>query len=445
MTRSKNGSYREHPYWWDSGLDDQPIKLDLLATPANEIPLQADCIIVGAGYTGLSAALTLARAGRSVTVLDESQPGYGCSGRNGGLIGPSFHKLGLAGLKAKVGEVKATAIMQESMDILSWLKEFISTEGIECGLIEAGRFRGAVAEKNYGELARQAENLEKAVGLVYEMVPQSEQHEHIGSDFYKGGIVYHQDGHLHPGLYVKGLAGLAIEAGAKIFAPARVKQIDSASDGYRVQVEEASIRCGEVMIATNGYTGPNFPYLRRRVIPLRSAIISTEPLSQELMRELSPRQHGFGDTSRLVTYYRPSPDGTRLVFGGRAFDQADRPESYTRDLHRLMTRIFPQLRETRISHAWSGTVAYTFDHAPHIGRIPEGVMAGAHYAMGYCGSGVGRATWFGRKAALKILKDPEGSTPLDDLIFETHPLYSGNPWFLPAILRWHSLLDRFGC
>ncbi|RLA12278.1 MAG: FAD-binding oxidoreductase [Gammaproteobacteria bacterium] len=444
MNRSRIDSYQNHPYWWDSGPDDQPINLDRLATPANEIPLQADCVVVGAGYTGLSAALTLARAGRSVTVLDESQPGYGCSGRNGGLIGPSFHKLGLDGLKARLGETKANAIMRESMDILLWLKQFISHEGIECGLIEAGRFRGAVTHKFYGELARQAETLEKVVDLAYEMIPESEQRGHIGSDFYKGGIVYHQDGHLHPGLFLKGLANLALEAGAKIFAPARVKQIESIDNGYRVKLEEASIRCGEVMIATNGYTDPNFPYLRRRVIPLRSAIISTEPLSPDLMRELSPRQHGFGDTGRLVTYYRPSSDGTRMVFGGRAFNQADRPENYTRDLHRLMTRIFPQLRETGISHAWSGTVAYTFDHAPHIGRVPEGAMAGAHYAMGYCGSGVGRATWFGRKAALKILGDPEGSTPLDHLTFETRPLYSGNPWFLPAILRWHNLLDRFG-
>jgi glycine/D-amino acid oxidase-like deaminating enzyme len=437
-------SMRTHPYWWDSCSTDQVLNLDRLAKPAGEIPIQADCVVVGAGYTGLSAALTLARAGKSVIVLDSSQPGYGCSGRNGGLIGPSFHKLGLAGLKARLGEAKATAILCESMEILAWLKQFISAEGIECGLVEAGRFRGAIAKKNYAELGREAENLRKAVDLQFEMVPRSAQRDHIGSDFYEGGIVYQQDGHLHPGLYLKGLANLVLEAGAGIYAPARVSQVESSSDGYRVCAGETSIRCGDVMIATNGYTDPGFPYLRRRVIPLRSAIITTEALPEKLMHELSPRQHGFGDSSRLVPYYRPSPEGRRMVFGGRAFNRADRPENYSRDLHRLMIRIFPQLRNTGISHAWSGTVAYTFDHAPHIGRIPEGTMAGVHFAMGYCGSGVGRATWFGRKAALKILDDPEGATALDDITFETRPLYSGTPWFLPAIIKWTNLMDRFG-
>jgi len=444
MSKTQLDSYRHQSYWWDSGPGDKPLDLDLLATTTDNLPAQVDCVIVGAGYTGLSAALILARAGRSVLVLDRSHPGYGCSGRNGGLIGPSFHKLGLSGLKAKLGDAKATAIIRESMDILAWLKQFIAREGIECGLVQKGRFRGAVAEKHYGELARQAEDLGSRVDLSYEMIPSTSQRDYIGSDYYKGGIVYHQDGHLHPGLYLKGLAKLALKAGAVICAPAAVQQIDSGADGYSVSVEGASIQCGEALVATNGYTDPNFPYLRCRVIPLRSGLITTEPLSPGLMQELSPRQQGFGDTSRLVPYYRPSPDGTRMIFGGRAFDVADRPEKYTGDLHRLMTRIFPQLKETGISHAWSGTVAYTFDHAPHIGQIPEGAMAGVHYAMGYCGSGVGRATWFGRKAALKILNDPEGSTPLDDLKFEDRPLYTGYPWFLPTILRWHSLMDRFG-
>jgi glycine/D-amino acid oxidase-like deaminating enzyme len=250
MSETLFDSYQHHPYWWDSGADGKPLKLDPLAASVNEIPSHADCVIVGAGYTGLSAALTLARAGRSVVVLDACHPGYGCSGRNGGLIGPSFHKLGLSGLKAKLGEAKATAIIRESMDILAWLKQFILHEGIECGLAQTGRFRGAVAEKHYDELARQAENLCKAVDLSFEMVPQTSQRDHIGSDYYKGGIVYHQDGHLHPGLYLKGLAKLALKAGAGIFAPAAVEQINPGKDGYSVRAGDASIQCGEVLIAT---------------------------------------------------------------------------------------------------------------------------------------------------------------------------------------------------
>lgn len=444
MSQSIFDSYLRHPYWWDNAAEHRPQGLDITLNSADEIPRYADDVIVGAGYTGLSAALTLARRGRSVIVLDASHPGFGCSGRNGGLIGPSFHKLGLAGLRAKLGDAKATAIMRESMEILQWLKEFISQEGISCGLDSAGRFRGAVGQKSYDTLARQAEMIGKTIDLSFEMVPTASQHDHIGSDFYNGGIVYHEDGHLHPGQYLKGLANLALQAGAHIHAPVTVKQIMRRNDGYSVRAGDTMIQCGEVLIATNGYTDANFPYLRRRVIPIRSAMITTRPLSPDTMRELSPKRHGFGDTGRLVVYYRPSPDGTRLVFGGRAFDRADKHKNYSRDLYRLMTRIFPQLRGIGISHAWSGTVAYTFDHAPHIGQVPQGPMVGAYYAMGYCGSGVGRASWFGRKAALKILNDPEGSTPLDDLTFETRRSYNGTPWFMPAVLRWHNLLDRFG-
>ncbi len=444
MPRKAFQSLRYQPYWWDSGFDNKPLDLNQLATCIDEAPTQADCVIVGAGYTGLSAALTLARAGKAVVVFDTSHPGYGCSAKNGGLIGPSFHKLGLTGLKAQLGEAKASAIIQESMQILSWLKKFIKQENIECGLQEAGRFRGAIVGKHYEELAYQAEDLNKVVDLNFEMVPRSAQHNHIGTDLYHGGIVYHRDGHLNPGLYLKGLAERVLQAGAGIYAPAAVEQVIPQADGYRVHTADRSIRCGEVLIATNGYTDANFPYLRRRVIPIRSAIIASEPLPKQMMQELSPRNHGFGDTSRLVNYYRPTPDGRRLIFGGRAFDRADKPENYTPDLYRLMTRIFPQLQNIEISHAWSGTVAYSFDHAPHIGRIAEGQMRGVHYAMGYCGSGVGRASWFGRKAALKILNDPEGVTPLDELDFVTRPFYTGTPWFLPTILKWHSLLDRFG-
>ena len=127
-----------------------------------------------------------------------------------------------------------------------------------------------------------------------------------------------------------------------------------------------------------------------------------------------------------------------MVFGGRKFDQADRPNRYAPDLKRLMTRIFPQLNDSAITHTWSGTVAYTFDHTPHLGTHD-----GLHYAMGYCGSGVGRSTYFGHKAALKILGSKDGKTELDGLEFPTRRLYTGKPWFMPTIVRWHSMMDRF--
>ena len=427
--------YSHKPFWWD----DAGLEAGKLVEHPETLPERIDTLVVGAGYTGLSAALTLARGGRKVVVVDAQMPGYGCSARNGGLIGPSFHKLGLFGLTAAYGSERAHAILRESMESLDHLKNLVATENIDCGLRPAGRFRGAIRPGDYEGLMREAENLNKSVGLRYEPVPKSEQHRLIGSDHYHGGVFYPDDGHLQPAALLIGLCDRARQAGARIIAPARVTGVRAENPGFTVKVADRRINAREVLIATNGYTGPDLDYFHRRVIPIRSAIIATQELGHEAMTEISPTGAGYGSTARLIIYYRPSPDGKRLIFGGRAFNRGDRPERYVADLRRLMTRIFPQLAGTGISHAWSGTVAYTFDHAPHIGRHD-----GVHYAMGYCGSGVGRSNYFGHKIALKMLGSKDGTTALDGLDFRTHPLYTGSTWFMPAILRWHALADRLG-
>ena len=426
-------AYETRPLWWgEAGLPES-----LPHETADALPGRAETVIVGAGYSGLSAALTLARAGREVLVLDSEAVGFGCSSRNGGLIGPSFHKLGLAGLRAAYGEGRAQAILRESMESLDYVKSFISNEKIDCDLKICGRFRGAVKPPHYDAMAREGEGLAKATGLEFEMVPRSEQYREIGSEHYHGGIVYPNDGHLQPAKYLKGLAEKVLEAGGRLFAPAKVTHIFKEEPEIEVVAAGRRIWTRQILIATNGYSGLELPYFRRRIIPLRSAIIATEPLDAEIAKSLSPKGRGFGESSRLVLYYRPY--GRRLVFGGRAFDLSDRPDRYVPDLVRLMTRIYPQLQDCGISHAWSGTVAYTFDHAPHIGCHDR-----LYFVMGYCGSGVGRASYFGRKAALKMLGRKDGRTSLDGLEFPTRPLYSGMPWFLPFILRWHSLADRMG-
>ena len=435
-----NETYLNRPYWWDdAGFADTRLEREL-----ELLPDTIETLIVGAGYSGLSAALTLARAGRDVTLIDSEQIGHGCSSRNGGHIGPSFHKLGMAGLTRAFGSLKAVEILRESMDSLTYLKSLIKKEQIECDLKpEAGRFKGAGRIAHYDEMAKAHEDLAKAVGFRFKMVSKSEQSKHIGSNFYHGGVFHPDDGALQPAKFVIGLAQKAITAGVKIYAPARATAVQRDGSGFRVQIASKNIikpvTAKQVLIATNGYSGPELGYFHRRIIPLRSAIIATEQLPKDMIATAFPTGNCIIESSRLSLYYRPSPDGTRVIFGGRAFNRNDLPQNYVPDLRRLMIRIFPQLSEAAITHAWSGTVAYTFDHAPHLG-----VHEGIHHVMGYCGSGVGRATYFGHKAGLKMLGQRDGKTSLDGLTFSTRPLYRGNPWFLPAVLRWHSLMDRFG-
>jgi glycine/D-amino acid oxidase-like deaminating enzyme len=171
--------------------------------------------------------------------------------------------------------------------------------------------------------------------------------------------------------------------------------------GFSARVGGRQIDAEQVLVATNGYTGKELPFFRRRIIPARSAIIATEELPGDVAASLSPKGRGLGDSSRLLVYMRMSSDNRRLIFGGRNFKLEDRPDIYVPDLRRLALRIFPQLGNFRVSHGWSGTVGFTFDYAPHIGQHD-----GVHYVMGFCGSGVGRASYYGRMTALQMAGDP---------------------------------------
>jgi len=194
-----------------------------------------------------------------------------------------------------------------------------------------------------------------------------------------------------------------------------------------------------VLIATNGYTGCFAAWMRRRIIPIRSNLIATEPIALELIGRLMPTSRAVVDTRKLLAYFRPSPDGRRIIFGARAaLFEIPATISVPRLLGWLR-RIFPELASTRVTHSWSGLVAFTFDELPHLGR-----HEGVHYCMGYCGSGISLSVYYGRKVALKLLGRPEGSTALDGIPFATRPLYYGDPWFLaPSILALRAL-DAMG-
>jgi glycine/D-amino acid oxidase-like deaminating enzyme len=250
-------------------------------------------------------------------------------------------------------------------------------------------------------------------------------------------MVVERSAKLHPALYYKGLLDACRRRGVTVCAKAPVTRIAREGNGWRLATGRGALAAGDVVIATNGYTGTVTPALRRRVVPIASHIIATEELPEDLARSLIPKGRSLSDTKRVLCYYRMSPDGRRMLFGGRArFTQVDAKTSAP-ILHRYMTARFPQLRGFRVTHAWTGNTAFTFDALPHMGR-----RDGLHYCLGCNGSGIAMMTYLGWQTARNIARIANAPCAYDSDDFPTHPLYSGNPWFLPLVGGWYRLRDR---
>lgn len=419
---------RFEPYWWEEA--------PRIEAPPVELPAEADVAIIGSGYAGLSAALPLLRGGRSVLVLEAEQPGIGASSRNGGAVGATL-RISFSRMIEMFGLEKAEDYYRGVRAARQHLGDLIEQEGIDCGFARVGRFIGAHVPADYETLARDYEALEKHIGADAAMVPRSEQHRYIGSDHYHGGRVLNGDGNLHPALLHQGLLDRVKAAGGVIAAHTRVDGFARDGDRFALRIGARTVSARDVIVATNGYTGPVSGWLRRRLIPLQSQIIATEPLDKAQVERLIPAQRQIGDTCRLHHYYRTSPDGTRILFGGRAgATEVDDPRRSGPHLYRRLVALFPELAEVRISHSWAGFIAYTFDHLPHIAR-----RDGVHYVAGFCGSGVAMANYLGHKTGLRILGSPDAET----VFGAAHPtrlLYTGNPWFLPPIVWYLDWRDR---
>jgi glycine/D-amino acid oxidase-like deaminating enzyme len=416
------------PYWWETAPLTQ-----LAEAP---LPRAVDLAIVGSGYAGLSAAITAAESGMSTVVLESAAIGEGASTRNGGAVGETL-RLSFSTMERKFGRDRAIAFYVAVREARSHLEQLIEAGAIACEYRRVGRFIGAHKPQDYEPLARDLEARRRAIGFDAEMVPKADMHRVIGSDAYHGGRLIHTDGNLHPAKLHAGLLRRASAAGAQIAAHTPVVGHARDGNGFRVATPRGEIASRHLVIATNGYTGALSPWLARRLIPIQSQIIATEPLQGATLARLIPAQRQIGDTRKLHNYYRVSPDGTRILFGGRAGASETRDRLRSASMLRAqMIDVFPELAGVRITHAWAGLIAYTFDALPHMASHD-----GVHYIGGCCGSGVAMQPYLGHKTALKVLGGKEADTPFDNV----HPTmlgYAGSPWFMPPVILYLSWRDR---
>ncbi len=419
--------FRNAPYWWDAA--------PLAESAGGTLAPSYDALVVGSGYTGLRAALTLARAGRSVAVFDKERPGYGASRRNAGFLGRTLKKS-YVDLKAAKGVDYASAVYRDLSMAYESTLAFIEEEGIACHAVRCGRLVAATSAAHYAGLERELAGMKADLGLPYAMLPRTRMREEMATDLYQGGAIIPDLGSLHPGLYHRGLMERALSAGVTIFGNCEVTAIAQTNEGFRVTTTTGETRARDVVVATNGYTPRSLPWHARRVIPFVGYMAATEPLPPELLQKQLPHRRTVIDSNLDIDFFRPAPDSPRLLFGGATANGLEDPAAIAALLHRRLARPLPDLADVKLSHVWTGQCAGTFDMMPHIG-CHDGIW----YGMGYNFAGVPMGSFFGLKIAQKILGLPTEASAFESATFPTLPFYRGNPWFLPIAMRYFAWKD----
>ena len=418
----------ESPYWWTTAS----------APPeaSGPLPERVDVAIIGGGYTGLAAARRLALSGASVVVLETETIGWGASSRNGGQVLTGL-KPGNEALVARLGRERARQLFAASLAAIDFVETLVADEKIDCGFTRCGHLDAAFKPAHFEGFRRAQELLAREFGHEVQLVPRGEQRGELGSDLYHGLMLDPRSASLHPARYVRGLALAAARAGAALRERCALLELRSRDGGFDLTTSRGSVLARDVVVATNGYTGPVTPELRRRVVPVGSYIVATQPLRPEVARELLPQRRVVFDTKHFLYYFRLSADD-RLLFGGRAQFTPATATSTRRAaeiLSRGLVEVFPQLRGVAIEFVWSGNVCFTRDLLPRAGRLN-----GIHYALGYAGHGVAMASYLG-DAVADVILGREDRNPFRDLPFDPIPFYDGRPWFLPFVGGWYKLVD----
>src|ERR1700676_1990812 len=410
--------------------------------PHRALPDAVDVAIVGAGFTGLSAALALAKRGLHVVVLEARTIGWGASSRNGGMVLTGL-KLPVPTLIKRYGLDVVRRMYAASLKSIDLVEQIVRDENIDCDFSRCGHLEVACKHSHFKDYAASAARIQREFGHDLRIVSKSELRQEIGSDIYFGGMVDETSAGVNPARYVAGLARAAQRAGAclrdRTEVTAILPQTTNGSRKFMVCASHGALTAREVLLATGAYTSHVAPAPRRKILPIGSYIIATEVLPQALAQELSPRNRMIYDSKHFLYYYRLTPDN-RMLFGGRAafFPESEKTIRKSADILRLgMIDVYPQLRDTKVEYAWGGTLDFCFDIMPHAGQID-----GIYFALGYAGHGVAMATYQGQKMA-EWIADGKTDNPFAEIKFPGAPLglYNGKPGFLPFGGGYYKILD----
>ena len=412
-------------YWWQ----ERPPT----PAPPNAWQDHAEIMIVGCGFTGLSAALTLARAGKRVVILEKGLIGEGASTRNGGITSGNI-RLSSNQLKRRFGTEKAQQFSDEAVLARADLTRFIADEKIQCDFQPVGRVVGLMGQFSVDRIKRDSAAFQARYNIEPIFVEKNDMAEYTSSSLYGGGILRPDIGGIHPAKLLHEMKRLALETGVILFSETNVLEIKRARSDFLVLTNRGQVRAQHVISATNAYTDGAQPWLRRRLVPVISEMIATEKIGRNRVQSLMPRLTMFGESKQLGYYYRPSPDAERILLGGRrAHNNRDRARRFLQD---ALVNIFPNLDDVSVDAHWQGFVAFPFDQLPKL-VVRNGII----YPTGFCGSGTVWARWLGQKAALMIL-GKDGESVFSNLPLRTMPFYTGEPWFMPLAMSYYKLRDR---
>lgn len=401
-----------------------------------------DVAVVGAGFTGLSAALALAKRGAKVVVLEADRVAGAASGRNGGMCNNGFAQ-DYASMVGVFGQERANLFYRAFDAGVDKIESIIAEEGIACHFGRVGKLKLAAKPEHYGKIQRSQELLARNVDPETRLVTPAEVPSEIGSDRFHGGMLYGKSANLHMGMFGQGLAEAVVRRGGTVYEHNPLMGLKRDAAGLHVvSTPKGTVKAKQVLFATGTSAHGPLQWFRRRIVPVGAYLIATEPLPVELLDQLTPRRRNTVDTRNFVSYFRTTPDN-RILFGGRArFSSRSDPKADAKSgaiLRRSMINIFPQLADVRIDYCWGGMVDMTRNRLPRAGER-EGEDRGVFYSMGYSGHGTHMATYMGAIMA-DVLDGKAELNPWRGLEWPAIPGYFGKPWFLPFVGAYYKYKD----